>query len=268
MIPKVSVIIATKDRFAQLEQAVNSVLKQTYSNIEIIIINDGSVDPKYSSDNWMKGVANWIDLEVSSKDKFGYASPGFVRHFGITKSTGNYISILDDDDYFLPTKIEKQISSIINSNYKLCATEGLMGNSFYTDNKYYPKYHIEFYKDFCLNFFAENNMVFNGALPSIFDKDLISRHNFIIHSSVVYDKLLYYDVGGYSFTKYGREDWDLFLAMLDKSKCIYINEPLVYYDGAERSLNLNSSKMNRNFTRKLFDKVLTYFNVSSQNNII
>lgn len=105
---KVSVIIPTFERFDYLLNAIESVKNQTYKNVEIIVINDGSKDNRYK-DFKDDGVIS-INLDKNSREIFGVADIGYVRNFGLRKSTGEYIAFLDDDDCWLPDKLDKQLS--------------------------------------------------------------------------------------------------------------------------------------------------------------
>lgn len=105
--PLVSVIIPTYNREIYLDKAINSVTKQTYKNIEIIIVDDGS------SFEYAKEICNkYSNCKYFYKENGGLSS---ARNFGVEKSNGELIAFLDDDDLFLPTKIEKQVK-ILNEN--------------------------------------------------------------------------------------------------------------------------------------------------------
>lgn len=109
---KVSVIIPTYKRSDVLARAVNSVLKQTYNNIEIIVVDDNDPNSEYRKEtelvmqNFSK-YKNIIYLK-HSQNKNGSAA----RNSGIKMSTGNYIAFLDDDDEFLPNKIDLQVKRL------------------------------------------------------------------------------------------------------------------------------------------------------------
>jgi len=77
---KVSVIIPTFNRFKFVLNAINSIKSQTYTNIEIIVVNDCSTEKEYYEYNWD---INIIHLDKNTKEIFGYASPGYVRNKGI-----------------------------------------------------------------------------------------------------------------------------------------------------------------------------------------
>jgi teichuronic acid biosynthesis glycosyltransferase TuaG len=80
---KVSVVIPTYNRFTYLLNTIKSVKEQTYSNIEIIVVNDKSTQNEYYNYNWETNNIKIINLEKNSKEIFGYACAGFVRNKGI-----------------------------------------------------------------------------------------------------------------------------------------------------------------------------------------
>lgn len=104
--PKVTVYITTYNRLNLLKRAVESVQNQSYSNIEIIVADDGSHDGSHEyllqmqSDNLLKAV---INTGASNGACFG-------RNRAIELATGDYITGLDDDDYFEPFRIENFIT--------------------------------------------------------------------------------------------------------------------------------------------------------------
>jgi glycosyltransferase involved in cell wall biosynthesis len=118
--PKVSVYIATHNRKDLLIKAVESVLNQTYENIEIIIVNDGS------SDN-TQVVLDTLAIKFSNIKVFindSAKGAAFSRNIAIKASTGMFITGLDDDDYFTPNRINDFINhwsntySFLFSNYQ------------------------------------------------------------------------------------------------------------------------------------------------------
>lgn len=104
----VSVIIPTYNRTQTLERAILSVLNQTYKNIEIIIVDDNANFQKIRDNNrnLIKNLKCQNILFIENKINLG---GGPSRNEGIKKSKGKFIAFLDDDDEFLPNKIEKQM---------------------------------------------------------------------------------------------------------------------------------------------------------------
>lgn len=98
---KVSVIIPFYNGIEWLCEAVQSVLDQTYPNIEIIVINDGSKEDVHE---FLKKFSS--NIFYFYQENKGASS---ARNLGIKKATGNFIAFLDSDDIWLPSKLEKQI---------------------------------------------------------------------------------------------------------------------------------------------------------------
>lgn len=106
----ISVVIPTHNRAELLPRAINSVLNQTYEDIEIIIVSDGSTD------NTSAIVSSY--KQKDSRIKYIELMPGsgsnVARNTGIKASSGEYIAFLDDDDEWMPNKIEKQAQILDN----------------------------------------------------------------------------------------------------------------------------------------------------------
>jgi glycosyltransferase involved in cell wall biosynthesis len=103
--PLVSVIISTYNRSGIVMEAIESVLKQTYQNFEIIIVDDGSTD------NTAEAVNQFKDNRINYFYKPNGGLPS-ARNFGIDKASGQYITFLDDDDLFAVDYIEKMLESL------------------------------------------------------------------------------------------------------------------------------------------------------------
>lgn len=101
---KVSVIIPTYNDSDVLMNAIDSVLKQTYHNLELIIVDDGSTDDTFEKVNLI--VDERLRYIKHKKNKNASAA----RNTGIKNSSGDYIAFLDADDEWLPMKLEEQIS--------------------------------------------------------------------------------------------------------------------------------------------------------------
>lgn len=98
----VSVIIPFYNGANWLEDAIESVLTQTYNNFEIIVINDGSPEDI----EFIK--AKYAEKVIFINKENG--GPASARNMGIKRCTGDYIAFLDSDDIWMPTKTEEQVS--------------------------------------------------------------------------------------------------------------------------------------------------------------
>ncbi len=107
--PRVSVVIPTYNRAALLKQAIDSVLAQTYTDYEIIIVDDGSTDE----------MADLVDRYVAGPGRVRYyyqnnRGRSAARNAGIRLAVGEFIAFLDSDDLFLPRKLEMQVAALSN----------------------------------------------------------------------------------------------------------------------------------------------------------
>ena len=101
--PKVSVIIPTYNRAKLIGRAINSVLVQTFKDFEIIVVDDASTD---NTRQVVKRIKDKRIILISHQENKGGSA---ARNTGIKTAIGEYIAFLDDDDEWIPTKLEKQI---------------------------------------------------------------------------------------------------------------------------------------------------------------
>ncbi len=128
----VTVVIPTYSRPKHLIRAINSVLDQTYSNIEIIVVDDnGEGTPQQlATENLLKNMIenNKINYVKHECNKNGSAA----RNTGLSMAKGEYIAFLDDDDIYMPKKIEVQAKFLDTSSDIvagcICTTANLLRN--------------------------------------------------------------------------------------------------------------------------------------------
>lgn len=119
-----SIIIPTFNRKNMLKEAIESIRDQTYKNIEIIVIDDCSLDGTEEMLQEYIGVIN-IKYFKNNKNK----GPGYNRNLGFNESSGKYIIFMDDDDYYIEkTYFERAISKLEKENFVF-----ISGNA-YIDN--------------------------------------------------------------------------------------------------------------------------------------
>lgn len=134
----VSVIIPTYRRPVMLRRAIDSVLKQTYRNIELLIVNDNNVDDEYSV-ALRELLQEYTDHRLILVEQERHINGAAARNAGIRKAKGEYIAFLDDDDYWELTKIERQVAILgglsdewggVSCKYKRVDREGkVLGKS-------------------------------------------------------------------------------------------------------------------------------------------
>ncbi len=221
---KVSIIIPCYNQGSFIEEAINSVLAQSLSDFEIIIVNDGSSEETTLSIlNEIKGNAITI---FHTRNK-GVAA---ARNFGISKSKGEFILPLDADD-----RIDKDF--LLNTVPVLENNAGLklVGTS--------------------AQYFGEINAI--EILPEYSPK-LHLLQNLFFNTSL-FRKKDFSSIGGYdeSFLE-GWEDWDLYIRLVkDKAEVTIIDKPLYYYriKRSSRNADLINEKKHR-VEQQLFKKYL------------
>lgn len=199
----ISIVIPTHNRKELLKRAVDSVLNQTYKDIEVIVVSDGSTD---GTSEIMK------DYRLSDKRVlfFEYHPPrsgNYARNFGIKQSKGEYVAFLDDDDEWLPSKLEKQIEIM-----KKDAKVGLV----YTGVK----------------IIYENDGVkysFIGKAQGKVTKDILLDNCIGTTSTVLIKKSVLDKVGGFDNNLAALQDYDLWIRICDCCNIGVIQEELVNY---------------------------------------
>lgn len=118
----VSVVVPTYKRGERLSRALDSLKDQTYKNLEVIVVND-CTEP-----DWIKNVSEIVSryensmnvVLIHNEGKHGSAG---ARDEGISRAKGEYTTFLDDDDYYLPEKIESQLSAMVKHNADFSITD-------------------------------------------------------------------------------------------------------------------------------------------------
>ena len=192
-------------------------------------INDCSTQKEYDKYNWDKEKVIYICLEENSKKKFGFPCPGgYQRNFGIEVSTGKYIAFCDDDDVWLPKKLELQIQAMKKTGCKMSSTESFIGYGVYNSKHTYRRFNAEHAYNHIQNAYRGTNLVVNG-LPKIWNLNFLKYNNCMICSSVIIDKEIIDKTGKFIIDKHS-EDYEYWLRALQHTNSVYIQDVCVYYD--------------------------------------
>ena len=162
------------------------------------------------------------------------------RNLAAQKSSYNYLAFLDDDDYWMPNKLELQIGKLETGEFNLTCSDAFANNGIYDvglTNKRFNQEIVfkeisDIYKKSKLKKIFVKRMNYKFEFPEIWDLKFIKVHNCIITSSVVVDKNLIVQIGKFRDiqTKKLYSDWDCWLGLLTHTDCYYFSEPLIYYD--------------------------------------
>lgn len=219
--PLVSVIIPTHNRAEQLRESMASVLGQTYANLELIVVDDNS------QDHTPAVIASFQDPRVKTMRLAGAGHPGISRNIGLRAAHGEYFAFLDDDDIWLPGKLERQIAELTRRpEFKICHT---------------------FFEPF-----GELGVRKYQLLPPQIPKsgrileELVVHGCIVLTSSVCLHRAVVDKVGGFSEAPELRsgQDYEYFLRIARQFEFLCIAEPLVRYRQQPRSVS-ESFFMNR-----------------------
>ena len=207
----ISVVIPTFNRLIYLERAIKSVLNQTISVNEIIIVDDGSDD---GTSEFIH--SNYPNLKYIFQSNSGVSA---ARNTGIKAASSNWIAFLDSDDAWVANKIQKQITELeLNPEMNFCHSNEIWirnGREIKQKNT-----HKKF-----------GGFIFNKCL----DKCRISP------STVICRKSLLIKLNGFDEDLAICEDYDLWLRITSNNPVIYIEKPLIIkYGGHQDQLSRNS----------------------------
>ena len=196
--PLVSVIIPTYNRYELTKQALDSVFNQTYKNIEIILVDDGSTDRTQE-------FSNLENIKYIRQKHTGL--PGQVRNIGTKNSNGEYIAFLDSDDIYKKQKIEKQINFFKNNpDILICHTREIWQRNTKIISQAKQKY-------------KRQGDIFKDALV----KCIIGPSTVMLKRKL----LLKIGIDMFNPTLEIAEDYELWLRICNKYKVGYIDEPLI-----------------------------------------
>ena len=222
---KVSVIIPVYNAEKYVEDAVKSVLSQTYENIEILIIDDGSPDKSIEICERFKNPK----VKIIRQKNRGLAG---ARNTGIRHAQGDYLAFLDADDMWLPEKLEKHILHLENSSQiGISFSRSAFINEVGEDLNIYQMSKLTDIKASELLYF---NPLGNGS-SGVFRKEVFAAISFIDDSSGV-DECCYFDT---NFTMY--EDIECWLRIAIQTPWQFegIPEVLTLYRVNPKSLSSN-----------------------------
>jgi glycosyltransferase involved in cell wall biosynthesis len=222
----VTAVIPSFNRYESLVSAIDSIKEQTYKNIEIVVIDDNSTDINYKKLEKNKDIKYLKNIEIGRYS----IKPGAVRNRALEVANGSFLAFLDDDDIWLPNKIELQIEKMKSTGLKMSCSESFWGEGKYNPDIEYLMFNSEkHFREIKKRLKKKNYKL--TEFPDVFKKSLIEKHNLIVTSSVVVETELFKFVGGFRNLKPFFEDYDCWLALLSWTDCCYLKEPLIYYDG-------------------------------------
>jgi glycosyltransferase involved in cell wall biosynthesis len=222
----VSVVIPTYNRESMLPRALDSVFAQTRAPAQVIVVDDGSTD----------GTAEWVaaryqQITLLIQENRGVSA---ARNCGIEAAAGEWIALLDSDDEWTPTKLERQLDELATHPENLvCHTEEIWIRHHRRVNP--KRKHAKY-----------GGRIFQYCLPLC----AMSPSSVLIHRSVLND------VGGFDEEMPACEDYDLWLRICARYPVLYLDEPLVVkYGGHPDQLSRRVWGLDR-FRIRALEKIL------------
>ena len=208
--PLVSIIIPTYNREKLLERAVKSALNQSYTNIEIWIVDDGSTEGTEAM------IAAIRDKRINYVRMATNGGPSAARNVGIGRANGKYIAFLDSDDVWRTNKLEKQLA-VLNSGCQAVFCQYLIHDE---KQRVMPDE-----MEFDLN---NTEHGFQGILLS---------QNKIGTPTLLLTKAAAEDVGGFNECLHTLEDWEYALRLTERYSVAFVPEILVDVFPTKGSVN-------------------------------
>lgn len=224
---KVSIIIRTCDRALLLERAIKSIIAQTYTNWEVILINNGGdmLKVKELTDGYKKYLLDRIKVI----DTNGNYPMEAATNIGLKNSSGKYIALLDDDDTWEKDFLKQCVDILENDNVHAVATQTSIIYEDINDN----------------DIIYISKEKFNPNLRKVTLLKIL-KHNYFTTNSFVYEKSNLQETGLYREDLKVLGDWEFNIRFLLKYNIKIISRPLANY---HKRLNLkNSSYCNSNIS--------------------
>jgi glycosyltransferase involved in cell wall biosynthesis len=198
----VAVIIPPFSRVESTIRAVNSVLSQTVKPKYIYVIDDGSPDHIY--EELRKGIDESLVTIVKSNRS---SHPGITRNVGVELTSTDWIAFLDSDDYWIETKLERQLKFAQEKKARATCT-----NAFKNENRLQESFY--------------------NKIPKVISTRKLLKNNYIINSSVLIERSLLLSIGGVvsDYAVRGVEDYATWLRVSKLEDWYVLDENLVHYE--------------------------------------
>lgn len=232
--PLVSVLMTAYNAEPFIEKALLSIINQTYQNLEIIVVDDGSTDNTEKILTRLKKTDRRLKI-FRLKQNLG---PSLASNFGLTKTRGKFVARMDADDISLPDRIEKQIKFLLrNADIAIVGGQCILidENGEVIGKKNFPTNHQEIYDAlFSINPIQHPSCMINtGLLP----RKALYYHN---HSLLAHDLELVFKIAQYG-------------------KLANLPNIILYYRQHHNSLSLRDPKMTFRATLRVRQRAVQYF---------
>jgi glycosyltransferase involved in cell wall biosynthesis len=231
---RVSVLIPTYNRLSKVKNAIKSVLKQTYRDFELWVVDDGSTD---GTGEALEGFGN--EVKYVSQSNRGVSA---ARNLGFRVSRGKYVAFLDSDDLWEPKKLEIQVRCMeANPQFPLCYTDEIWIRRGIRVNP--KKKHAKY-----------SGWIFEKCLPLCI----------ISPSSALMKRTLFEEIGGFDETLPVCEDYDFWLRVTCRYPVLFIDKKLIVKRGGHEDQLSTRSWGNDRYRVMALEKVLRSQNLKAE----
>lgn len=232
----VSVILPTYNRANYIKDAIESVLNQTYKSIELLIIDDGSID---NTEEVISPFLKDKRIRYVKQENSGAAA---ARNKGLELSKGKYVAFIDSDDIWEKDKLEIQLAvmnsipdaAIVFSDFSAKRQDGLIEKSHI--RTYFTV--LDTYKLSYDDVFSHRNTLKNGEKVywgNIYKTMIFG--NIILTSTTLFRQEVFNTEGIFDTNYTTLEDYDLFLRLTKRFTAAFIDKPLICYRYSEKQLS-------------------------------
>lgn len=206
--PLVSVIIPSYNRVSFLKQTIESVLAQSYSQVELLVIDDGSSDGSYELAQQYEQIRLLTHPERQNRGQSASIN------LGLQQAQGDYIAILDSDDYWHSDKLMTQVGYLQQH-----ADVGLVYvNGWSVDANSQQLYRI----------YDDHHVEQSSPAHSVADEVLMNCY-FLVPNNALVRASVFRQVGGFDESLRAAQDHDMAIRIAEVTRLAYINKELFYY---------------------------------------
>ena len=249
--PRVTFAITHHERPKKLVDAILSAVCQTYSNFEILVVDDGSKSEATLAD--LRHIEGLLDRVGGRLVRQENAYLGAARNTAVREATGEFICFLDDDDIAMPELVQTLVTAIVSMEadavncMNLFMEESVRSEVLARSDLAPTKVHY---------------VPLGGPLS------LAPTENCLGAATAIFRRSALLEIGGYSEIKgVGHEDYELYLRLVQAGKRVsVVPMPLYYYEVGRPSM-LSRTSLSRNF-RRCFDVVDTRTNSDAWRDVV
>ncbi|HCV03551.1 MAG TPA: hypothetical protein DG048_12945 [Pseudoalteromonas sp.] len=245
--PFFTVIIPTRNRPVEFKAALDSVLEQSYSDIEIFVVNDGTTSQFKNEYQVIKNECpanvHFLDLIERSRGH-GHC---FARNEGVDASSGKFICFLDDDDTWTDTKflerakqeIEQTKADLYIANQKAVKNDGEEIKNVWVED--------------IPSILGANDSRLKKNVFEVEVSELLRSQGFAHQNACIVSRSLFVEVDGMDENMRYEPDRDIYLRLLDKSECIlYDTNVVALHNVPDKSKSTNASTKTNKMQKLLF----------------